>query len=120
MVDAVIVDAVRTPIGRRNGALRDVHPVDLTAHVLAGLLCSSCSGLEPDLVDDVIWGCVTQIGDQSSNVGRLGVLAAGWPEAIPGTTVDRACGSSQQALHFAAAEPRHVRPLRRRHRRSGR
>ena len=75
MVDAVIVDAVRTPIGRRNGALRDVHPVDLTAHVLAGLL--ERSGLEPDLVDDVIWGCVTQIGDQSSNVGRLGVLAAG-------------------------------------------
>jgi acetyl-CoA acyltransferase len=101
MVDAVIVDAVRTPIGRRNGALAGVHPVDLTAHVLAGLL--ERSGLEPDLVDDVIWGCVTQIGDQSSNVGRLGVLAAGWPEAIPGTTVDRACGSSQQALHFAAA-----------------
>ncbi|HEX3962272.1 MAG TPA: acetyl-CoA C-acyltransferase [Trebonia sp.] len=100
MVDAVIVDAVRTPIGRRNGALAGVHPVDLTAHVLAGLL--ERSSLEPDLVDDVIWGCVTQIGDQSSNVGRLGVLAAGWPEAIPGTTVDRACGASQQALHFAA------------------
>jgi acetyl-CoA acyltransferase len=60
------------------------------------------SGLEPDIIDDVIWGCVTQIGDQSTNVGRLAVLAAGWPESIPGTTVDRACGSSQQAVHFAA------------------
>lgn len=99
MFDAVIVDAVRTPIGRRKGALRDVHPVDLTAHVLKGLL--KRSGLAPGVIDDVIWGCVTQIGDQSSNVGRLGVLAAGWPEAVPGTTVDRACGSSQQALHFA-------------------
>ena len=101
MPDAVIVDAVRTPIGRRNGALGDVHPVDLTAHVLEGLLRRS--GLEPAQVDDVVWGCVTQIGAQSSNVGRLGALAAGWPESVPGTTVDRACGSSQQALHFAAA-----------------
>jgi acetyl-CoA acyltransferase len=99
--DAVIVDAVRTPIGRRNGALKDVHPVDLSAHVLTVLLRRA--GLEPDLIEDVIWGCVTQIADQSSNVGRLAVLAAGWPESIPGTTIDRACGSSQQAIHFAAA-----------------
>ena len=101
MRDAVIVDAVRTPIGRRNGALKDVHPVDLSAHVLTALLRRT--GLEPDLIEEVIWGCVTQIADQSSNVGRLAVLAAGWPESIPGTTVDRACGSSQQAIHFAAA-----------------
>ena len=98
---AVIVDAVRTPIGRRNGSLAGVHPVDLTAHVLTAIL--ERNGLEPELVDDVVWGCVTQIGAQSSNVGRLGALAAGWPETVPGTTVDRACGSSQQALHFAAA-----------------
>ncbi|TYK44537.1 thiolase family protein [Actinomadura decatromicini] len=97
----VIVDAVRTPIGRRNGALSGVHPVDLTAHVLTAIL--ERNGLDPGRIDDVVWGCVTQIGAQSSNVGRLGALAAGWPEAVPGTTVDRACGSSQQALHFAAA-----------------
>ncbi|RNL62440.1 thiolase family protein [Nocardioides marmoriginsengisoli] len=98
---AVIVDAVRTPIGRRNGSLSGVHPVDLTAHVLAAI--TARNGLDPAQVDDVVWGCVTQIGAQSSNVGRLGALAAGWPESVPGTTVDRACGSSQQALHFAAA-----------------
>ncbi|MCU1656117.1 MAG: acetyl-CoA acetyltransferase, partial [Pseudonocardiales bacterium] len=101
MRDAVIVDAVRTPIGRRNGSLKGVHPVDLSARVLTALL--ERSGLEPDLIEDVIWGCVTQISDQSSNVGRLAVLAAGWPESVPGTTIDRACGSSQQAIHFAAA-----------------
>ena len=101
MRDAVIVDAVRTPIGRRNGSLKDVHPVDLSAHVLTSLLARN--GLDPALIEDVIWGCVTQISDQSSNVGRLAVLAAGWPETIPGTTIDRACGSSQQAIHFAAA-----------------
>ena len=101
MRDAVIVDAVRTPIGRRAGALGDVHPVDLSAHVLQSLLARS--GLEPTEIDDVLWGCVTQIAEQSSNVGRLAVLAAGWPESIPGTTIDRACGSSQQAVHFAVA-----------------
>jgi acetyl-CoA acyltransferase len=101
MGDAVIVDAVRTPIGRRNGALKDVHPVDLSAHLLKALL--SRNGLDPELIEDVIWGCVTQIADQSSNVGRLAVLAAGWPESVPGTTIDRACGSSQQAIQFAAA-----------------
>src|ERR1700691_1556647 len=101
MRDAVIVDAVRTRVGRRNGSLKDVHPVDLSAHVLQSLL--GRTGLPPEEIDDVIWGCVTQIGEQSSNVGRLAVLAAHWPESIPGTTVDRACGSSQQAIHFAAA-----------------
>lgn len=101
MRDAVIVDAVRTPIGRRDGSLKDVHPVDMSAHVLSALL--ERNALEADEVEDVIWGCVTQIADQSSNVGRLAVLAAGWPETIPGTTIDRACGSSQQALHFAFA-----------------
>jgi acetyl-CoA acyltransferase len=101
MRDAVIVDAVRTPIGRRNGSLKDVHPVDLSAHLLKALVARN--GLDPDVIEDVIWGVVTQISDQSSNVGRLAVLAAGWPETIPGTTIDRACGSSQQAVHFAAA-----------------
>ncbi len=101
MRDAVIVDAVRAPIGRRNGKLKGVHPVDLSADVLTLLL--DRNQLEPEVVEDVVWGCVTQIADQSTNVGRLAVLAAGWPEAIPGVTLDRACGSSQQAVHFAAA-----------------
>jgi acetyl-CoA acyltransferase len=100
MRDAVIVEAVRTPIGKRNGALADVHPVDLSALVLNELVRRT--GLDPELVDDVVWGCVAQLGDQSSNIGRFAVLAAGWPETIPGTTVNRACGSSQQALDFAA------------------
>ena len=100
MRDAVIVEAVRTPVGKRNGALAGVHPVDLSALVLNELV--QRTGLDPGLVDDVIWGCVSQLGDQSSNVGRFAVLAAGWPESIPGTTVNRACGSSQQALDFAA------------------
>ena len=101
MRDAVIVDAVRTPIGRRGGVLSELHPVDLSALVLATLL--ERTSVDPAQVDDVMWGCVTQIGDQASNVGRQAVLAAGWPESVPGTTVDRACGSSQQAVHFAAA-----------------
>ncbi len=101
MRDAVIVEAVRTPVGRRNGALRDWHPVDLSAHVLEAL--AARSGIDPALVDDVVWGCVMQTGEQAVNVGRNAVLAAGWPEEIPGVTVDRQCGSSQQALHFAAA-----------------
>lgn len=101
MRDAVIVGAIRAPIGRRNGSLKDVHPVDLSADVLTAL--AARTGLDPATVDDVIWGCVNQIGDQSSNVARLAVLAAGWPESIPGTTIDRACGSGQQAVHFAAA-----------------
>ena len=101
MRDAVIVDAVRTPVGRKKGALASVHPVDLSACVLDAL--GARSGIDPVLVDDVIWGCVTQVGEQSINIGRNAVLAAGWPESVPGTSVDRQCGSSQQALHFAAA-----------------
>ncbi|MEU5163456.1 acetyl-CoA C-acyltransferase [Streptomyces sp. NPDC020875] len=100
MRDAVIVEAVRTPVGKRAGALSGIHPVDLSALVLTEL--ARRTGLEPGLVDDVVWGCVTQIGEQASNVGRSAVLAAGWPEEVPGVTVDRACGSSQQAVHFAA------------------
>ncbi|MDI3406575.1 thiolase family protein [Streptomyces cavernicola] len=101
MRDAVIVEAVRTPIGRRNGSLSAVHPVDLSASVLRSL--AARSGIDPAVVDDVIWGCVGQVGEQSANIGRNAVLAAGWPESVPGTTVDRQCGSSQQAIHFAAA-----------------
>ena len=100
MREAVIVEAVRTPIGRRGGALSAVHPVDLSAHVLDQIL--KRTGIEPDAVDDVLWGCVTQLGDQSGNVGRFAALAAGWPEHIPGVTINRACGSSQQAVEFAA------------------
>src|SRR5664280_1127627 len=101
MRDAVIVDAVRTPTGKRNGALKDWHPVDLSAHVLTALV--ERTGIDPALVDDVIGGVVSQTGEQAANVGRNAVLAAGWPEAVPGTTLDRQCGSSQQAAHFAAA-----------------
>lgn len=100
MREVVIVDAVRTAIGKRGGALAEVHPVDLSADVLTAL--ASRTGIDPALVDDVIWGCVSQVGDQSSNIARFAVLAAGWPVSIPGTTVNRACGSSQQALDFAA------------------
>jgi acetyl-CoA acyltransferase len=101
MRDAVIVGAVRTPVGRRKGALAGTHPVDLSAVVLRAL--AARTGVDPALVDDVVWGCVSQVGDQSWNVARNAVLAAGWPESVPGTTVDRQCGSSQQAVHFAAA-----------------
>ncbi|TML23340.1 MAG: acetyl-CoA C-acyltransferase [Actinobacteria bacterium] len=101
MRDAVIVGAVRTPIGRRKGGLAQVHPVDLSAHVLRAL--ASRTGFDPADVEDVMWGCVSQVGEQSWNVGRNVVLAAGWPESVPGTTVDRQCGSSQQAIHQAAA-----------------
>jgi acetyl-CoA acyltransferase len=101
MRDAVIVGAVRTPVGRRNGGLSGVHPVDLSAHVLRAL--ADRAGLAPGDVEDVVWGTVSQVGEQSWNVGRNAVLAAGWPESVPGTTLDRQCGSSQQAVHFAAA-----------------
>ena len=97
--EAVIVAAVRTAVGKRYGGLAGVHPADLSATVLGAL--AERSGVDPEVVDDVIWGCVSQIGDQSSNIGRYSVLAAGWPESVPGTTVNRACGSSQQALEFA-------------------
>src|SRR3954449_12364004 len=101
MRDAVIVDAVRTPVGRRNGSYKDVHPVDLSAHILNALV--ERTGIDPVVVDDVVWGCVMQVGEQALNVARNAVLAAGWPESVPGTSVDRQCGSSQQALHFAVA-----------------
>lgn len=102
MREAVIIDAVRTPVGKGKpgGALSGWHPVDLFAHTLRGLLART--GLPPDEVDDVICGCVTQGGQQSMNVGRHAVLAAGLPESVPATTIDRQCGSSQQAVHFAA------------------
>ena len=100
MHEAVIVDAVRTPGGRRNGRLKDWHPAALAAHVLKAL--EERNNLDPALVDDVIMGCVMQVGQQSLNIGRSAVLAAGWPESVPSTTVDRQCGSSQQAIHFAA------------------
>src|SRR6201996_4380723 len=99
--DAVIVDAVRTPVGKRNGSLAKFHAVDLSAHVLNALVARN--GFDPAVVDDVVWGCVQQVGQQAGNVGRMAVLAAGWPESVPGTTVDRQCGSSQQTIHFAAA-----------------
>ncbi|MBP1161942.1 acetyl-CoA acyltransferase [Rhodococcus sp. PvR044] len=101
MHDAVIVDAVRTPIGKRGGSLSGVHPADLSAHVLAAL--TGRVGIDPTEIDDVIWGCVVQAAEQAGNIARTAALAAGWPESIPGTTVNRACGSSQQALSFAAA-----------------
>ena len=97
---AVIVDAVRTAGGKRNGALREWHPVDLAAEVLSAL--QRRNDLDPAVVDDVIMGCVMQVGEQSVNIARNAVLAAGWPESVPGTSVDRQCGSSQQSLHFAA------------------
>ncbi len=100
MTNAVIVDAIRTPLGRRNGKLKDWHPVDLAAETLNALV--DRTGLDPALVDDVVMGCVMQVGEQAANVARNAVLAAGWPEHVPGTTVDRQCGSSQQAAHFAA------------------
>ena len=99
MRETVIVEAVRTAVGKRNGGLSGMHAADLSAVVLNELL--ERTGVGPEIVDDVIWGCVSQVGDQSSNIGRYAVLAAGWPETIPGTTVNRACGSSQQALDFA-------------------
>jgi acetyl-CoA acyltransferase len=100
MSEPVIVDAVRTPSGRRNGALSSWHPASLAAHVLRTL--ADGNDLDPSLVDDVIMGCVGQVGVQGLNIGRNAVLTAGWPESVPATTIDRQCGSSQQALHFAA------------------
>jgi acetyl-CoA acyltransferase len=98
--EAVIVEAVRTAVGRKGGQLKDWHPVDLLAQTLSALV--QRTKIDAGLVEDVIIGCVSQVGEQSINVGRNAVLAAGFPETVPGTTVDRQCGSSQQAIHFAA------------------
>jgi acetyl-CoA acyltransferase len=97
--EAVVVETVRTAVGKRGGGLSTAHAADLSAHVLRAL--AHRTGIDPALVDDVIWGCVGQVGDQSANIGRYAVLAAGWPESVPGTTINRACGSSQQAFEFA-------------------
>ena len=97
---AVIVDAVRTPGGKRFGKLSGWHPTDLAAEVLKALV--ERNDLDPELIDDVIMGCVMQVGNQGVNIGRNAVLGAGWPESVPGTTIDRQCGSSQQSVHFAA------------------
>lgn len=101
MAEAVIVEAVRSPVGKRNGGLSGVHPAELSAQVLNGL--AQRAGIDPEIVDDVIWGCVMQAGEQALDIARTAVLAAGWPESVPGVTVDRQCGSSQQSVHFAAA-----------------
>lgn len=100
MRDAVIIDAVRTPIGRRGGALKDVRPDDLAAHVLRSIV--ERNGLRPALVDDVVLGCVTQTDEQGFNIARIAALVAGFPETVPGTSVNRQCGSGQQAVNFAA------------------
>ena len=100
MTTAVIVDAVRSPLGKRNGRLKNWHPVDLAAEVMNTLV--ERTGVDPARIDDVVMGCVMQVGEQALNVARNAVLAAGWPDTVPGTTVDRQCGSSQQAAHFAA------------------
>ena len=101
MRDAVIVGAVRTAVGRRKGALAEIHPAVLSAATLRAL--AARTGVDPSLIDDVIWGTVMQVGEQSMNIARTAVLGAGWPESVPATTVDRQCGSSQQAVSFAAA-----------------
>src|ERR1700746_2218030 len=98
MRETVIVEAVRTPVGKRNGGLSTMHAADLSAIVLNELV--QRSGIDPDVIDDVVWGCVSQVGDQSSNIGRYAVLAAGWPERIPGTTINRAGGSRRPGLPF--------------------
>jgi len=100
MRNAVIVDAVRTPVGRRNGVFKDIHPVDLASVPLQALI--ERNDLDPELIDDVIMGNVSQTGEQAYNVGRNAALAAGYPESVPGVTIDRQCGSSQQSAHFAA------------------
>ena len=101
MNDAVIVAARRTPTGKREGMLSGIHPADLSALVIEDII--STTGIDPYLIDDVIWGCVTQAGEQTGDIARTAALSAGLPESVTGVTVDRQCGSSQQALHFAAA-----------------
>lgn len=100
MREAVIVDAVRTPVGRAGRMLKDWHPTDLLAHTLEALV--ERTGIDPGMLDDVIAGCVLQVEEQSMNIARNAALGAGFPESVPGTTVDRQCGSGQQAAHFAA------------------
>ena len=100
MPEAYIIDAVRTPIGRKKGSLAGVHPADLAAHPIAALIRRT--GIDPALVDDVVWGCCDTIGPQAGDIGRTAWLVAGLPQHVPGTTIDRQCGSSQQAVHFAA------------------
>src|SRR5687767_10193719 len=100
MPEAYIVEAVRTPVGRRGGGLSQVHPADLGAHALSALV--ERSGIDPAVVEDVVFGCVDTVGGQAGDIARTCWLAAGLPEHVPGTTIDRQCGSSQQAVHFAA------------------
>lgn len=100
MREVVIVEAARTPVGRRNGALKDVHPVMLAALALREV--TKRAGIDPALVEDVVMGCVSQVGEQGLNIARNAVLQAGFPIEVPATTVDRQCGSGQQAIHFAA------------------
>src|ERR1700684_3933238 len=100
MSEAFLVDAVRTPVGRRGGGLAGAHPADLGAHVIRALL--DRTGVDPAAVDDVVFGCVDTIGPQAGDIARTAWLGAGLPEEVPGVTVDRQCGSSQQAVHFAA------------------
>src|SRR5215468_11862015 len=100
MPEAYIVDAVRTPVGRRGGGLSQVHPADLGGHVIRALV--DRTGVDPGAVDDVVFGCVDTIGPQAGDIARTCWLVAGLPDHVPGTTVDRQCGSAQQALHFAA------------------
>src|SRR6201992_638371 len=100
MPEAFIIDAVRTPVTRRGGGLSTAHPADLGAHVITALLTRARA--DPEAVDDVVFGCVDTVGPQAGDIARTAWLAAGLPEAVPGVTVDRQCGSSQQAVHFAA------------------
>src|SRR5438045_2006704 len=100
MPEAYIVDAVRTPVGKKGGGLAEAHPADLGAHVLTEIV--DRTGIDPKAVEDVVFGCLDQIGPQAGDIARTAWLAAGLPEEVPGTTVDRQCGSSQQAVHFAA------------------
>src|ERR1700758_1305312 len=99
MPEAVIVEAVRSPVGKRNGGLSGVHSADLSAQVLNGLV--ERAGVDPAIVDDVIWGCVSQAGEQAIDIGRTAVLAAGWPGSGPGEAVDRQCGASHEGIHLA-------------------
>src|SRR3954470_7652216 len=100
MAEAYLIDAVRTPIGKRNGGLAKEHSADLGAHVMKAIV--DRTGIDPGTVEDVVFGCLDAIGPQAGDIARTAWLAAGLPEEVPGTTVDRQCGSSQQALHFAA------------------